>query len=131
MRILVTGSRDWDNEWAVYDALDHAVRGISYYKVTLVHGNCKTGADHFADQWARAREIDAERYPAKWWHYGSAAGPIRNGEMVELGADLCLAFILPCANPICELPKPHTSHGTADCMAKAELKGIPVRRFLG
>lgn len=117
MRILVTGSRDWDDWRTLEMALEGAVRGISYHKVTIVHGDCPTGADYGADSWATQREIEVERHPADWDKHGRKAGPLRNIEMVDSGADICLAFI-----------KNH-SKGATHCANYAELKGIPVRRY--
>lgn len=51
----------------------------------------------------------------------STAGPlapIRNKQMVELGADLCLAFP--------DHPKGHGSRGTWNCIDLAQQAGIPV-----
>lgn len=68
--------------------------------VTVVHGACPTGADAIADKlvryYAQSRlnmNWILEVYPADWETHGKAAGPIRNHEMVERGADVCLAFI--------------------------------------
>lgn len=44
----------------------------------------------------------------------SCAGLVRNQLMVDLGADICLAFPLP------------GSRGTWDCMGRAEAAGIKV-----
>lgn len=128
MRILITGSRDWTDRVAVYQTLyayvtrhcppDYDRHGnlIDYdlSDVTIVHGACPTGADVIAEDWAVVNWVVFERHPADWDKHGKAAGPIRNQEMVDLGADVCLAFPLP------------GSKGTRDCMAKARAAGIPV-----
>lgn len=115
-RVLVTGSRAWTDEAAVRTALTKAWRVLGRPFV-LVHGGCPTGVDRIAADWAiehHCAYITAERHPADWKTHGKAAGPIRNAEMVNLGADVCLAF------PLGE------SHGTRGCMALAEKAGIPV-----
>lgn len=91
MRILVTGSRDWTDEACI----EAAFRSISNYPeyVTLVSGACPTGADAMAENIAAELGWNVETYPADWEQYGKRAGFIRNSHMVELGADLCLAFI--------------------------------------
>jgi hypothetical protein len=90
MRILVTGSRDWDDIATVLNALIVASNG---QPVTVVHGACPTGADKIADDLCAAFRVPAERHPADWGKYGKRAGFVRNAEMVALGADVCLAFI--------------------------------------
>lgn len=94
-RLLITGSRT--HQWTPYDshALLIAVQKIvekTQKNPTLVHGGA-TGADTEA---ARVGQhlfnLQAEVHRADWKKYGRAAGPIRNKQMVELGADLCLAF---------------------------------------
>jgi hypothetical protein len=62
--------------------------------VTVVHGDCPTGADAYANMWGHIQpDVTIEKHPADWETHGRAAGPIRNRKMVELGADVCLAFI--------------------------------------
>jgi hypothetical protein len=113
VRILVTGSRNWADRDAVWSALNKAA---SVRSIILVHGDCPTGADAMAKAWCRTQpDVLEEAHPADWERYGKAAGPKRNQKMVDLGADICLAFPLP------------DSRGTLDCMAKAEAAGIPVR----
>lgn len=107
-RILVTGSRTWDDHDLVRFALTVAV----YQKLpaVIVHGACPSGADAIASWWVRqvgrerprasrpgsqfrGLDITEERHPADWNRLGKRAGFVRNAEMVELGADICLAFI--------------------------------------
>lgn len=88
MRILVTGSRDWDDVELIREKL--FIHG--WHGDTLIVGDCPTGAD------AIAREIWGNRGPievhqADWERLGKRAGPLRNIEMVNSGADRCLAFI--------------------------------------
>lgn len=111
MRILITGSRDWQDRDAIYNLLNRLVP----LHATIVHGDCPTGADALAQKWAESQpDIKVERYPADWNQYGKSAGPRRNQQMVDLGADICIAFPLS------------TSRGTRDCMRKAKTAGIPV-----
>lgn len=115
MRILITGSRDWTDGAAIGRALRDAGRaaGVHPQAVTVVHGGAR-GADTIAGQVAREYGCTVEVHPADWAGKGAAAGPLRNAQMVALGADLCLAF------PLGESP------GTRGCMAMAARAGIPV-----
>jgi hypothetical protein len=116
MRILVTGSRDWDDWPTLTWALLKETRGYDE-EVTLVHGGCSTGADHMADVDASLRGWKIEVYQAQWGLHGKKAGPIRNIEMVDAGADICVAFIKG------------NSRGATHCADAAEKAGIPVRRY--
>lgn len=129
-RILVTGSRYWPyNEknrkgMVLFDrTISDYLRKVNQYDdeygmptgtIIVVHGDCETGMDRIAADWCRANFVNDEPHPAKWKEHGKAAGPIRNSEMVALGADMCLAF------PILESP------GTYDCTGKARKAGIPI-----
>lgn len=128
MRILVTGSRDWTDRAAIAEALrpwieqaeldgqDALAVGRSLPPApVLVHGGCPTGADALADglfaSWGLPREV----HPADWSTHGKPAGPIRNAEMVALGATVVLAFPLG------------ASRGTRNCMRLARKAGLFVR----
>lgn len=116
-RILITGSRDWDDEACIEAALG-AEFLASFGPPTLVTGACPTGADAIAERiWIRNFHLPVERHPADWATWGKAAGPRRNDEMVRLGADVCVAFIK------------NRSKGATHTVALAERAGIPVRRF--
>jgi hypothetical protein len=110
-RILVTGSRTWQDRATVWADLD-AQREHGAF--VLVHGACPTGADAAAAAWARYRGNLVEPHPANWSALGRRAGPIRNAEMVKAGADLCLAYCIG------------ASAGTMGCVKLAEQAGIPV-----
>jgi hypothetical protein len=119
-RVLITGSRDWDDSEPVRAALNNALSAIppgSYLMV--IHGACPTGVDTFASEWVKEMQAQCfpvfeDPHPANWFKHGKAAGPIRNQEMVDLGADICFAFPAP------------GSKGTVHCMGAAEKAGTLV-----
>lgn len=118
-RILVTGSRNWTNRDAILATLFEVWAEWGHPRdAVLVSGACPTGADRIAEEiWGDFLGYPVERHPADWDRHGKAAGPIRNQEMVDLRADICLAFPLP------------DSRGTRHCMEAARRAGIPVRVF--
>lgn len=119
MRILVTGSRDWDDWQTIHDALLLAAFGMGFAcgEIILVHGDCPTGADWCVEDCAKGTGWATEPHPADWDKHGKAAGPIRNQKMVDAGADICLAFIK------------NKSRGATHCADAAEKAGIPVLRW--
>lgn len=96
MRVIVTGSRKWEDVRAVDDALWGVLQEHGPFQI--VHGACATGADWMAHIWYErvgARlGCTEQRFPANW-ERGPQAGPERNRRMIEAGADLVLAFPLP------------------------------------
>lgn len=80
--------------------------------LVIVNGGCPTGADHFARHWALDTSVECETYMADWGKHGNAAGPIRNKEMAELGAELCILF--------------PGGKGTMSMYTEARKAGIPV-----
>jgi len=142
VRVLVTGSRRWtlrqELHEALFDAWHDAIQCFSdTTPLVIVHGDCPTGADAMAKQWAIDNGIPHEPHPADWaapcpescarlqhrktspqhGEYCPLAGYRRNQQMVDLGADLVLAF------------QRQNSPGTAHCIRRAEAAGIPVRRI--
>lgn len=129
MRILVTGSRDWDDMPTISRALlDVWLENGRPDDAVLVSGHCPTGADAMAEAVWEMQRFPVERHPADWTR-GRKAGPERNAHMVSLGADVCLAFIGDCTSPRCGIEGKHPSHGASGCADLAERAGIPVRRF--
>jgi hypothetical protein len=92
MRVIVCGSRTWNDRAAIADVLhDLALTLDTPLNCTIVHGNAR-GADRIAAQEALKAGFYVEAHPADWEQHGKAAGPIRNQRMADLGADLCIAF---------------------------------------
>lgn len=91
--VIVTGSREWADSEAVWDALYRARResGIDL----LVHGGAK-GADSIAGWWASWNEVQVQVYPADWERYGKSAGMRRNMEMLK---DHPGALVIACPLP--------------------------------
>lgn len=131
MRILITGSRDWPDQHAVNSEINRFIAEtcellrdsfgdpVDYdtSKIVIVHGDCPTGADRMASDWAIDNWVAQEPHPADWAAFGKRAGYLRNAEMVALGASVCLAFIKD------------NSRGATMTAGLAERVGIPVRRF--
>lgn len=118
MRILVTGSREFAAAKIVAAALTRAAGPVARRRPTLVHGGAR-GADTLASDIAWRWGWAIERHPANWTLHGAAAGVIRNQEMVDAGADVCLAFQHRGAGNV----------GTNDCMRRAGAAGVPVRVY--
>lgn len=114
MRLLVAISRNYGDYESILDGLSEAARGISYNKVTVVHGASQM--DWFVAGAAYALGMNTEPHKADW-SKGHGAGFARNQRMVDLGADKCAAWIK------------NGSHGATDCADRAEKAGIPTKRF--
>lgn len=144
MRILVTGSRDWaDDQALAYHLGQAAWDAVGHGRLTIIHGACPRGADAMADRWARHHGFPVETHPADWDHcadtcppahrvtkrpgdvdhpgeqpdYCPTAGPRRNQHMVDLGADVVVAFLVKGAR----------NAGTRDCMRRATAAGLEPR----
>jgi hypothetical protein len=117
-RILITGSRTWTDRDTIWRVLGDTVAPIDITRETvLVSGACPRGADALAEDWARRYGLTVERHRANWQLEGKRAGFIRNARMVNLGADICLAFIKD------------GSRGASHTARLAEEAGIETRRF--
>lgn len=119
MRVIVTGSRKWEDKAAVYDALNSIY--MEHGPFVVVHGACSTGADAIAHTWVELANqlvrVGEEQFPAAWEARGKRAGPERNERMIQAGADLVLAFPLP------------DGTGTQHTMKLAREAGIPIKEF--
>lgn len=157
MRVIVTGSRDWTDINLIGDALSMCLSSVpSGQTLTVVHGGAR-GADRMAGDWAlwaHKNKMPVERpeiHLARWANpcrndnrcspghrrvdpvtkmsTCPTAGYYRNEDMVKLGADMVLAFLLPCKDSRCRKRQPHPTHGSDQCVQCARLKGIDVVPF--
>lgn len=142
MRLLVTGSRTWDDGQAVDARLDEIAAECRTIRrtLTVIHG-AAAGVDAIAHNWVKRRQarhwpVWVEAHPAPWnahcidrctpghrrprrggGDYCPAVGMYRNERMVQLDADVCLAFIRD------------ASTGATGCADLAEAAGIPTTRI--
>jgi hypothetical protein len=107
MNVAIVGSRN-------YPALEHVHRVVNALPdhAVVVSGGAR-GVDSAAVMYAAMRGLHQIVLRPDWQQYGRAAGFIRNQEIVD-AADRLVAF------------HHAASAGTADSIAKARARGIPV-----
>lgn len=129
-RILVTGSRTWDDVPTLAFELGAATSdGLQLgRKPVIIHGDCPSGADALAGQIARDHGLLVEPHPADWTVHGKSAGFRRNAEMVELGADVCLAFIRDGSRGAthCGAGRESRDRGTALYRLTCDVRLVPI-----
>lgn len=108
MRVIVCGSRSWEDWTAIAERL-----GRLPADSVVVHGGAK-GADEIAARCALRLHLTIESHPAEWDRLGKSAGRVRNEKMALLGADLCIAFW------------DGESRGTKDMIDRCHAHRIPV-----
>jgi hypothetical protein len=92
MRLLVCGSRHYDDRDYLYSCLDELAAVL---KISCIIEGEAPGADLMSREWAESRGVPFDPYPADWKAHGRAAGPIRNRQMLAEGKpDLVVAFPL-------------------------------------
>jgi hypothetical protein len=115
MRIGVCISRTW-NDWdSILEALSDAAKGIPRTEIVLVHGASQMDLAVAGIAYMLGWKL--EPWPADWRKYGKGAGPKRNQDMVNSGADIWISL------------NRGNSRGTEDCATRAERAGIRVKRY--
>lgn len=118
MIVLVCGGRDYSDRARLFNELDRLERECGKPFRGLIHGAAR-GADRLAAEWQALRikyndQLWTAGYPANWDAHGKAAGPLRNQHMLDQNPGIELVIAFP------------GGKGTADMVAKARKKGIPV-----
>lgn len=116
-RLLITGSRNWQDEAIIRDALlaQWEVWGKPRDAVLVVGG--ANGADEIATKLWKRGGFSVETHAADWDNLGNRAGMVRNVEMINSGVDAALAF------------QTGDTPGTRQCSTAAQKAGIPTTLF--
>jgi len=114
MRIIFCGTSRYAP--AFREKITEVLFTLNPSNTTIIHGGCP-GVDKMVDAEARKCGFPIEVFPADWKTYGGAAGPIRNKEMLNSGADKVYAF------PYSSLEK---SVCTKNMVTQARKVGVPV-----
>ena len=91
MRLLVTGSRTWEDSAKMAKELTALTKGTAPEDIILIEG-CAKGADQMAEGFAKEWGWANTHFPADWKRYGKGAGPMRNRQMLLAGPDIAIAF---------------------------------------
>lgn len=119
-RVLICGSRSWDDRAAVFRAVDVLI-GTYGDEVVIISGGAP-GADQFADDAARYFSLTLVRVPAKWHILGNSAGPARNERMLyRCRPHVVIAFYADIRQ----------SRGTRHMIGIAGDAGVPVIHIKG
>ncbi len=116
MKVLVCGSRDFSDPFAVSLAVDKRMSELPT-PTHVIHGDAP-GADRMAKQAAERHGHNVQPFPADWETHGKKAGILRNLRMLDEGPELVIAFWNG------------ASRGTAHTISEAKKRGIPVEVFL-
>lgn len=116
-RVLITGARAWENPKPINQLIRTLIKRYgSPSAFMVIHGGAP-GVDTLADKACEELGVHTAIVRARWRRYIRAAGPMRNGVMLHLEPDVCIAVHWAIQD----------SSGTKNMMYKAEQAGIPVK----
>ena len=124
MRVIIAGSRKLRSFntmlWAIRNSGFNITEVVSGKQITYENGQPVGGADYLGEKWARMHEIPVTPFWADWTHWGKAAGPRRNSEMVKYARED------PEGGALIAVRVGEVSKGTDDVIAKAQVAGLKV-----
>lgn len=117
--------KDLRKAWRYFSQALKFAESSGHKSITYVHGSCPKGFDKICSEWIANMkktpdlkiEIIEEAHPADWVANGPKAGPMRNTDMVNLGAAFCIAG----------WDGDRDKGGTLDCMSKAAMASIDLK----
>jgi hypothetical protein len=113
MKVLVCGSRDWEDRNAIGNRISALWREHGD-EVTVIHGGAK-GADQIANSFARMFGLQRRVFRPDYEQFGKGWAPkARNLLMLEQEPELVIAF------------QRNGSNGTQHTIDEARKRGIPV-----
>lgn len=115
-RIIVAGSRGFDDYPLLESKLDELLKGISG-EVEIVSGHAK-GADSLGEQYALKRGLPLHIMKADWERFGRRAGFIRNQQMLDYALE---------ETPLLVAFWDGLSNGTRDMINRAQEEGVEAR----
>lgn len=88
LRIIVAGSRDFNDYQLLSDTLMQYLNSIEYNptQIKFVSGAAR-GADTLGEQFAYTYGYEVKRFPADWDNLGKRAGYVRNAIMAEYASE--------------------------------------------
>lgn len=86
MNVAIVGGRDFDD----YELFKKHVSGEKIKINSIISGGAR-GTDTLAERYAKEIGVPVKIYLPDWKKYGTAAGPIRNKQIVD-SADCVIAF---------------------------------------
>jgi hypothetical protein len=114
VRVLISGDRNWRCGALARRIVARLVDRIGA-DLVVVHGGA-SGVDGAFAEACDLRDATHEPHVADWQKHGKKAGPLRNQEMIDAGADFVIAVHRSLA----------WSRGTKDLVTRALAAGIPV-----
>lgn len=117
MKVVITGTRDTESALRLRPVIQGALRSLPPGSIVIT-GDA-LGVDLLAKKEAEKMGIKVVSEKADWKRLRLAAGPVRNGKMLDHNPDEVWYF-----HPA--LPQ---SKGTKDCVQQARRRGIPTQGF--
>lgn len=112
-RVLVTGSRAWDNPRPIEIVMRKLVAQYGIGRLIVIEGGAP-GVDTLTRKVCEDLHVHCLEMKALWNFHQRGAGPVRNNMMLSLEPDLVIAFHWDL----------NDSKGTKDCYEKAKKLGI-------
>lgn len=117
-RMIVAGGREFTDKAFFMQKMDEML--AKYENIEIVSGHA-CGADSMAESYAKFHGLSLKIMPAEWKKFGSAAGSIRNKQMLDYAVE---------NEPVWVAFWDGQSKGTKDMIFKAQKANVDVNIFM-